>query len=324
MGIACESLWGGENNGITYVIPTSDTGSAPSSSQSMAMLELVVPTLLAFPWANVTMYHINPLTYDPSQLSNKDTGDLAGDLFFDMQTLTTQAFACAPGVPRTPGVICNNKETSGHDIGVTQVTVELDLTWGPYGTCNICVNGSSPLNHSHACTKGEYVCDCENGVFPPKKVPCTAHVGWENTSAFLGSEGIGRFCGFGHGTGKIAACAAGAAADKLQGIWFSMPAAGECKGASREGCHWRLQQVVKRVRRDCHADTFLSAVERRNPTCFQKCGTPRNTTSLCWAGCFVDTALGSKARSKCDPTGGMTATELENAWAAPFASCPSV
>ena len=275
-------------------------------------------------WVDESLYHINPLSYDPSKLAQKDTGDLAGDLFFDITTFTN-AFACAdPHGHHPPGVICDNKEVSGHDIGVTKVSVHMDDDWGPYATCNICVNGSSPLNASHACTAGEYVCDCEDGHFPPSWRPCTARVGRENVSDFLGSGGMGRFCGFGSGPSKIGACATAAAADKLQGMWFSMPATGECKGAApTAGCHWRLKAVVKRIRRDCHSDAFLGAVEQRNATCFQACGRPRNTSSLCWAGCFVDTALGSAARSSCDPTGGMTAKELRDAWSAPFESCPA-
>ena len=274
-------------------------------------------------WVDTTMYHINPLSYDPAELANKDTGDLAGDLFFDISTVTN-LFACA-SAHRAPGVICNNKETTGHDIGVTKVTVTVDESWGPYGTCNICVNGSSPLNKSHACTEGEYICDCENGQFPPQWRACTAQVGWENTSAFLGASGVGKFCGFGSGVSKVAACAAGAAADKLKGIWYSMPPSGECKGVKpTAGCHWKLKSVVKRIRRDCHADSFLSTVEKRNETCFNACGTPRNTSSLCWAYCFVDAALGPEARDKVDPNGGMTAKELEDAWSAPFDSCPPV
>ena len=289
----------------------------------LALLLLPAAVPLRSSWVNTTMYHINPLTYDPADLAEKDTGDLAGDLFFDISQFIS-VFACQ-SQHRAPGIICYNKETAGDKIGVTQVVVEVDAAaWGPYGTCNICINGTSPLNKSHTCSAGEYVCDCEDGKFPPKALPCTPRVGWENTSAFLGSGGIGKFCGYGTGSSKISACAGGAAADKLQGIWFSMPKSGQCKTSLvEETCYWRFHSVVKRIRRDCHSNAFLSVVEKRNPKCFDGCGSPRNTSSLCWAGCFVDTALGVKARSSCDPTGGMTAKELKDAWSAPFKSCPS-
>ena len=69
-------------------------------------------------------------------------GDLAGDLFFDITTFTN-AFACAdPHGHHPPGVICDNKEVSGHDIGVTKVSVHMDDDWGPYATCNICVSNN--------------------------------------------------------------------------------------------------------------------------------------------------------------------------------------
>ena len=285
-----------------------------------ATLLLHLAALAAAAWSNLTLYHINPLSRNPAELASMDLGDLAGDLFFDISTIT-QVFACSTGKP-THGVICDNKETHG-DIGVTAVIVEADTSWGPYGTCNICINGTSPLNHSHTCTGSEYVCDCsDSSTFPPKSLPCTAHMGWENTSAFLGASGIGKFCGFGHGVAATAACAGGAAADKLQGIWYSAPAKGECKGGSSSDCHWRFRKVIKRIRRTCHAENFLSAVEKKDPKCFEACGTPRNTSSVCYAYCFVDAALGKAARTSTDPTGGMSAKELETAWQAPFDLCP--
>ena len=62
----------------------------------------VLPLALAAraAWVDESLYHINPLSYDPSKLAQKDTGDLAGDLFFDITTFTN-AFACARAAPPT-------------------------------------------------------------------------------------------------------------------------------------------------------------------------------------------------------------------------------
>ena len=294
---------------------------------------------------NVTLYHINPLSY-PTAPVDMDLGDVAGDLLFEL-TQILKKFACRDrdehpvrndtSAPNSNA--CINKETQGKDLGVTKVVLALsEQSYGPYATCNICVNGTSPLNHSHACAKGEYVCDCKTDAYPTQKVPCTASVGRENTTISLGSNGIGRLCSAGSGDdhGKITpevrmfACQIGTAADKLQGSWFSTVKQGE-------GVTWRLVEVVKRVRRDCHSNSFYASVERRLPECFEGCqqggaGASRNTSSLCWVGCFSDTALGPQARTSTHDLGsGMTRDELIDAWSRPFDSddgakggCPHV
>ena len=207
----------------------------------------------------------------------------------------------------------------------SQLIVETDDNFGPYATCNVCVNGRSPLNKSHTCTGHEYVCDCESGGFPPHYVPCGANVGKQNESHFLGASGVGGLCERVRGPGQVAVCAVGTAADKLQGFWYSTLASGR-------GSTWRVVDVIKRVHRKCHADSFYSAVESRAPKCFKACGEPRNTSSLCWAGCFLDTALGKQARSSTSGVhDGMSRTELMAAWSRPFESsipaeggCPDV
>ena len=153
---------------------------------------------------NVTLYHINPLSY-PTAPVDMDLGDVAGDLLFEF-TQILKKFACRDrdehpvrnDTPAPNSNACINTETQGKDLGVTKVVLSLsEQSYGPYATCNICVNGTSPLNHSHACAKGEYVCDCKTDAYPTQKVPCTASVGRENTTISLGSNGIGRLCSAG-------------------------------------------------------------------------------------------------------------------------------
>ena len=204
---------------------------------------------------------------------------------------------------------------------------------GTDATCNICVNGTSPLNRSHHCTGDEYVCDCEDDSrFPPKKVPCNDFVGRQNLSSFLGSGGMGRFCSLSHGPAQLTSCAVGTAADKLQGLWYSTLRSGRCGALNATGCTWRVVEVAKRVRRDCHSGSFFDAVEAVAPACFAGCGGKRNTSSPCWAGCVIDTTLGPQARHSCkDAHKGMTAAALAAAWSRPFDSddpakggCPAV
>merc|ERR1712232_649607 len=137
---------------------------------------------------------------------------------------------------------CDNREVIGPHIGVTKVIVELDTRFGPYGTCNICINGTSPINKTHTCTGDEYVCDCEDGNFPPKSLPCQAKVGMEYPSKFFGSKGIGQFCKM--PSDNPTTCWTGSAAEKVAGRWFSPLTLGKC-GGSNAPCAWRLRKVVK-------------------------------------------------------------------------------
>ena len=88
-------------------------------------------------WRTLRLYHINPLRFDADDIADKDLGDAAGDAFFDISSITNY-YACASGARRAPGVVCANAETTGPDIGVTEVEVEVEGAFGPYGTCNIC------------------------------------------------------------------------------------------------------------------------------------------------------------------------------------------
>ena len=296
------------------VVGFSGAGATRANEAIHSVVSASIITKSASVTTNATLYHINPLAY-PAAPVDMDLGDVAGDLFFDIQQILSE-FPCHDTLPKPS--YCVNKETHGQDIGVTKVVLALsEQSYGPYATCNICVNGTSPLNHSHTCTKGEYVCDCADGAF--KRVPCTAAVGYENTTVLFGSNGTGKPClRLPEGHLRTGTYALATAAAKLQGSWFSTLKQGE-------GVTWRLVEVVKRVRRDCHSNSFYTSVERRLPECFAGCqggaGASRNTSSVCWAGCFVDAALGPQARTSTHDLGsGMTREELVAAWSRPFDS----
>ena len=91
---------------------------------SRDLVEAVGPS-----WANLTLYHINPLSFPAGYIDNMDLGDLGGDLFFDLSNVYN-VFACSVK-PATPGVICDNAETAGDAIGVTKLQVEVATQWGP-------------------------------------------------------------------------------------------------------------------------------------------------------------------------------------------------
>jgi hypothetical protein len=89
-------------------------------------------------WANLTIFHVNPSSYSAAPI-NMDTGDARGDMYFDFRSVLVPV-ECVPGVPH--GHDCDNTEVVANDLVVTKLALEVDTAFGPYGACNICVNGS--------------------------------------------------------------------------------------------------------------------------------------------------------------------------------------
>ena len=274
----------------------------------LRMFALFLPFTTA---VNVTLFHANPLAY-PVTPSNADLGDQAGQVFFNIFEIIQQAFACAIQPPPF-GTICGNAEITGHEIGITRLTIEVDAAYGPYAQCNICTQaGVSPLNATHTCEPGEYVCDCYTFGWPPDPLACSGSVGRESLKDTFAGYATYFLCPVSWGNFQTYLCTLGTAAGKLGGHWYSLLADGQRSA-------WRVVGVQKRVRQDCHQASFYGAVEALAPACFGRCGTPRNTTSQCWAGCFSDAVLGPQARTSTSSTqAGLSAAKLIAAWSAPF------
>eukprot|EP00756_Hemistasia_phaeocysticola_P001850 Hpha_TRINITY_DN11283_c0_g1::TRINITY_DN11283_c0_g1_i2::g.167461::m.167461 len=86
---------------------------------------------------NITVYHINPLHEGPIPI-NMDTGDLVGDLYFDVQNMDLP-LKCA----QTPNSTdCHNQELTDHDLVVNKVTLEVEDDYSTYAMCNIGKNGT--------------------------------------------------------------------------------------------------------------------------------------------------------------------------------------
>jgi len=285
---------------------------------------------------NLTLYHINPLSY-PVDPVNMNTADLAGALFFDMWEIF-QSFMCHENQSPPRGIICENAEYNGNDIGITQLVVEVfrnnddkdDAFYGPYSTCNICDEGLSPMNPSHKCNHGEYVCDCF------RSNSCTASPGRETIDETFGSKGFGKNCRRKSWSKQQEEhnrlwCAASVAAELVKGFWYSTLSIGE-------GSTWRTVNIQKRITKACHAKYFFDRVASHgNSTdCFRQCSTSNSDEkgnnasepivgaaqlTPCWAQCFADATLGPKAteaQGYRQGVGGMTRQELMEAWAQPF------
>merc|ERR1712224_698476 len=104
---------------------------------------------------------------------------------------------------------------------------------------------------------------------------------------------------------------------------------GYCGSNSEAGtCGWRAISL-RTVRNSCLKDKIMTAVEDTSPNCFNGCG-PRNSTSSCYIGCFMDAILGPQARkSSTVALSGMPLADIVKAWDSAFSAeseggCPTV
>ena len=240
-------------------------------------------------------------------------GDAAGDAFFDISSITNY-YACAPGSRRAPGVVCANAETTGPDIGVTEVEVEVEGAFGPYGTCNICGDDgrSPPTTPRRVYLEIMYVivrmASFHRQLYPVrhKWAARTRLYFWERKESAAFATAVprrSRRALAGQRRGQAARVLVLAAQVGRLRIWKMHVARQTRRQKNQEGL----------PRRSTH---FYAAIEERNASCSRATCKTRNST--CWVDCFVDTTLGSNARTACDPTSGMAASQIIEAWTAPF------
>ena len=112
-------------------------------------------------------------------------------MFFDLRSKPL-GIECANYDPANPGNLgrqCGNQEVNPPAIDplvITKLVLTVAAAYGPYGRCNVCVNGTD--NHGdYNCTNGAYVCNC--GGYGGGSTKCPANVGFENVSAHLSSRG---------------------------------------------------------------------------------------------------------------------------------------
>lgn len=125
--------------------------SIPSLAEEMATraffvaavtLSLSIPSLAGIDpdyAENITVYHINPHHYGPNPI-NMDTGDAAGDMFFDLYIAIINPLVCPDGA--RSGHHCSNPEAAGPDLVVNELVLEVDRRYSIYARCNIGVNGT--------------------------------------------------------------------------------------------------------------------------------------------------------------------------------------
>lgn len=234
---------------------------------------------------NITVYHVNEGSYGAAPI-NMNTADLNGDMFFDLRSKPL-AMECAPGRPPS-GHDCTNQEVNppaDDPLVVTKLVLTIAAAFGPYGRCNVCVNGTDGHGDNN-CKDNAYICNCGGGGGSSK---CPANVGFENVSTHF----AGRRCNTGSPNYM---CWKDATAGKVTtptgGVWYSTTDEGY-------GTTWKVATVVKRVSKACSDEAINAAVERAGSAsgCFQRCGPHstgpgRNTSDACWITCFEETVLG--------------------------------
>lgn len=271
---------------------------------------------------NLTVFHINPIEYGPIPV-NMDTGDAAGDLFFDMLEVISYPIDCPEG-PATPShhghSTCSNKEAYG-SLQVNKLIIEVDDRFSEYAKCNIGVNGTD--GHGNACKDGTYCCYCSDG-------PCDKMVGFENVTSqfnrYVGGcePGMSKGeCYRIHSVKKFGG--------NISGAWYSTLQEG-CADPLHptDDCTWRIVSEPVSIHRECHTQKFFDAIARYNQSCFGGCASG-NFSDSCHATCFYETALGPNASTTGDvhPDSGVPTNELVQAWQSGFNSpkdggCPRI
>lgn len=273
---------------------------------------------------NITVYHVNPKHFGPKPV-NMDTGDVAGDMFFDFHNALVAPLECPQGAASGHG--CSNPEVLSPDLMLNKVVLEVDSRFSGYARCNIGVNGSST---SGSCPVGTYCCVC--GGHGSASTPCNKTVGMANILETHGARSCSQ-------RDPAWACYKDNSAKKFTtqnpGFWYSSLKEGYCGDKPNyysDPCTWRVVSVPKIVTKKCQNNVFLGAVEAQGKSCFSGCGADaKNTSSPCWVNCFYETVLGPDAGKAGGTISGMALEDLLKAWKAPFESddptkggCPNV
>ena len=277
----------------------------------------------------VTMYHVNPVRFGPIP-RNTDAADVAGDLFFQLFEQLSIPLACNdPTVPASKKPFeCHNLESNDPTDVINKITLQVDSNYSAYAMCNIGnKEGKDPLGRP--CPVGGYCCYCEGNSsahhWPPPTVPCEATIGFSDLYSHFGQ--MSKYPCF-----KDYDCWTHHAAAKLDqahpGYWYSPLSFGDCSlhPAPSPNCTWQVTKVDKIVNATCHANSFLGAVQKAAPKCFEdKCGAgpthKPNASDPCWIRCFYEGVLGPDASK---PFGwkiaGIPIDDLLSYWSAPFES----
>jgi hypothetical protein len=259
------------------------------------------------PPANMTVYRVTPAN-DTGVISDRDTGDDGGDVFFTMYEAILPIYC--PENPRDS--ICDNYVLANEQHNVyRQVKVEVDPNFGAYSGCNPQPDGSFDCHtYWHSRPRAKYD-DCWwNGTIwgrhfnqsfaqlcNPKKCAC----------AKLYNQSVGMwpcvFCRTTDGPDHNQTALwrkINSMCSTLNGTWYSTRTEGKCPPGKRPGdgkCFWRDVELQSNVNASCVRNRLFDAIKKHNKACFTGCPQPTNMSSPCWADCLLNTITGTKKSS---------------------------
>lgn len=273
---------------------------------------------------NITVFHVNPKQYGPNPL-NMDTGDAAGDMFFDMHNVIIMPLECPHGAASGRG--CTNPEAVADDLMVNKIVLEVNTDYSGYAKCNIGgPNGTD--DKGEPCKNATYCCFCDGGHYGTH-VPCNDTLGRANVMEYFGGAGHGYCREEGYECYKTNVAKKFTSA--IPGYWYSSLSRSYCaESPVGDSCTWRLVAVEKIIQKKCHNKIFYGAVQDYGKTCFQQCGKDAtNSSSACWTNCFYTTVLGPDGGKPGGAVTGMPLEEMVAAWVKPFETpakggCPNL
>lgn len=300
----------------------------------------------ATPPSTLDLYRLTPNNL--TDLVNKDTGDVMGDVFFVLNEYD-MPFRCAngsgsnargcfldvndgasrpcspPPTPLSPPLLNSlpvwiSRSCFGAFVRVLCTPKNLPATTAVIMRFEVEVDGqfgpylhcNPPSNGRGGNIPGPFACalgGTRGGGPPPPPRNTSAYCACPRTNRTVGEQRVSmQFGSFGGFIGPLSR--------KLDGLWFSTTRAGDCGGAAvgTEGCSWRAKAVVKAVNASCVQRNLYSNVESKNVSCFASCPgaapppAPANRSTACAVDCFQQTAL------------GLSASELVQPWVDAFGS----
>jgi len=195
--------------------------------------------------ANITVYAIRPLGL--IGLDNKDSADVAGDVFFWIKDRILLPMRCRV----KPNLLCNTTGLLLDNQVYAKFTVEYDSTkLGTYASCN--PNPSDPTGKT-------WECNCHS----------------QNQSA-CGGIGVEDLSHYTHSGGQFPGdIYTPLLANKVKpGNWYSTESTGECGNPKANGaCDWRVVNTSKIVNATCLNTNLVEAVVDSAGNALDKCGT---------------------------------------------------
>ena len=249
---------------------------------------------------NITVYHVVNTLFQQSLPAaerewpvNMDTGDLGGDMYFDIGDSQMELLECARNSSGGLNYSASHlvKVNCEHDqnaevwdrkhLALAELVIEVDRTAfrDGFGTGEFTSCDAQGRNHTMDC-------HCQNPANRSQTGNefCDPFVGRFNLTNATGSPyGV-----WDHGNMKDPTRIdywRYNVADLLGGHWYSTPETGLC-GRPGSPCTWRVAEVVKKVSRTCHNEMMFDAVtEYANQVggwakaCFNACPQPSNTST---------------------------------------------